>query len=71
MLPVKTYSSPIPSQGSRTTSGVMASAVQLAPRPRGAQWLLGSKALADMLQDSLEDMKMTCLFYFKIHGYIG
>ena len=24
----------------------MASAVQLAPRPRGAQWLLGSKALA-------------------------
>lgn len=31
-----------------TTSGVMARAVQLAPRPRGAQWLLGSKALADI-----------------------
>ena len=24
-----------------------------------------------MLQDSLEDMKMICLFYFKIHGYIN
>lgn len=24
-----------------------------------------------MLQDSLEDMKIICLFYFKIHGYIN
>ncbi len=54
----------------------MASAVQLAPRPRGAQWLLGSKALATvenddsqptnegdhMFQESLEDMKNPFFF---------
>ena len=73
MLPAKTYSSPHPiprfqhhlgCHGQCSTTGTTAT---WGPMAAGLQGL----GRHHMLQNSLEDMKIICLFYFKIHGYIN